>query len=93
MISKFMYKHLIPLLECDWILKNYYFWTTWRVQVFFAKQLGHLHSINCWLQRVGIQFTSYKVFFVSNGSSNASILERFFFSKIDEANNNPIYFH
>lgn len=47
----------------------------------------------CWLQRVGIQFTSYKAFFVSNGSSNASILERFFFSKIDEANNNPIYFH
>lgn len=93
MISKFMYKHLIPLLECDWILKNYYFWTTWRVQVFFTKQLGHLHSINCWLQRVGIKFTSYKAFFVSNGSSNASILERFFFSKIDEANNNPIYFH
>lgn len=50
------------------ILINISIWTTWRVQVFFTKQLGHLHSINCWLQRVGIQFTSYKAFFVSNGS-------------------------
>lgn len=59
------------------ILINISIWTTWRVQVFFTKQLGHLHSINCWLQRVGIQFTSYKAFFVSNGSSNASILKGF----------------
>lgn len=35
----------------------------------------------------------YKVFFVFNGSSNVSILERFFFFKIDEVNNNFIYFY